>query len=157
VYLLDSDILGFTLSDPERYPLLIQNLDATDPSERWISIVTAQELIAWRYNPLLKAASQQPPAVLRAYHNFLDILGVLCSLQIKQFDENALKEFRNMAGAGNIGVRDRRIAAIALSNNLTVITNNERDFRAIQNARPELRVENWTKQSYFPRSSTNTI
>jgi predicted nucleic acid-binding protein len=151
VYLLDSDILGFTLSDPERYPLLIENLDASDPSERWISIITAQELIAWRYNPLLKTASQQPPAVLRAYHNFLDILVVLCELQIKQFDASAMQEFRKMRGAGNIGARDRRIAAIALSSNLTVVTNNESDFVRIQEARPELIVENWTKQLYFPR------
>jgi len=65
VYLFDSDIFSFTLSDPEHYPLLSENLDATDPSERWISIITAQELIAWRYNPLLKVPSQQPPRVLR--------------------------------------------------------------------------------------------
>ena len=157
VYLIDSDILGFTLSAPERYPLLIQNLDASDPSERWISIVTVQELIAWRYNPLLKTASQQPPAVLRAYHNFLDILVVLCALQVKQFDADAMREFRSMKGAGNVGARDRRIAAIALSNDLTVVTNNESDFEGIKQARPELNVEYWTKRLYFPRNSASAL
>lgn len=154
MYLLDSDIFSFTLSDPEQYPLLSENLDATDPSERWISTITAQELIAWRYNPLLKVPSQQPPRVLKAYLNFLDMLAVLCVLQIKPFDEAALKEFRKMPG--NVGSRDRRIAAIALAHNFTVVTNNERHFNAIQRERRELRVENWTKRVYFPRTSTNT-
>jgi tRNA(fMet)-specific endonuclease VapC len=38
------------------------------------------------------------------------------------------------------GVRDLRIAAIALTNNLTVLTNNRRDFAIV----PGLTIEDWT-------------
>lgn len=148
MYLLDTDITSFWLTKPEEHPPLIPNFDATDPSERWISVVTAQELTAWRYKPLLRVESQQPPRVLHAYKNFFEMVQVLGSLQIKPFDEDALAEFRNMRGAGNVGVRDRRIAAIALAHGFTVVTNNTRDFEAIKAARPELLIENWAEREY---------
>lgn len=155
MYLLDADIFSFTLRS-SLHPLVIRNLDATQPSERWLSIIGVQEILAWKYNPLLKTASQQSPKVLRAYGEFHDLLRVLCSIQIKPFDEAAMSEFSNMAGAGNIGIMDRRVAAIALANKFTVVTNNEQHFLPIKVVRPELQIENWNKRLY-PRNPTNTI
>lgn len=149
MYLLDTCIVSFWLRAPDAYPQLIPNFEATAPSERWISVVTAQELIAWRYNPLLKTGSQQPPKVLKAYQQFLEMIDILGSLQIKPFDEDALVEFNNMRGTGHVGARDRRMAAIALANNFTMVTNNEQDFDDIKRARPELRTENWARYLYL--------
>jgi predicted nucleic acid-binding protein len=91
--------------------------------------------------------------VLKAYKDFYEMVGILGSLQIKPFDEAALREFNNMSGAGHVGVRDRRMAAIALANDFTVVTNNERDFDAIKVVRPELRIENWARRAYSSRIS----
>src|ERR1043166_8564695 len=140
--------MSFYLRAPEVYEPLSPNFDATDPSERWISVITAQELTAWRYNQLLKVSNQQPPRVLVAYKNFLDMAQLLGGLQIKPFDDRALAEFNNMRGAGSVGARDRRIAAIALANDFTVVTNNVGHFETIKQARPELRIEEWARTLY---------
>jgi tRNA(fMet)-specific endonuclease VapC len=69
----------------------------------------------------------------------------LTIMEIKYFDENAAKEFgivkkdlmdRNCL----IGPYDMLIGSHAKSLNLTLVTNNEREFKRIQN----LKIENWT-------------
>jgi tRNA(fMet)-specific endonuclease VapC len=56
---------------------------------------------------------------------------------------NAYGSIRTMLSTKGtiIGANDLWIAAHALATNLTVVTNNEREFRRV----PGLTVENWTK------------
>lgn len=140
MYLLDTNTVRYGLHEPDNYPLVVDNLNANNHLDIWISVITVQELIEWRYNPLLIASSQQPPYVLRVYEQFFDILEDICGLQVKPFDSEALKNFSGMPG--NVGVQDRRIAAIALAGDLTVVSHDD-DFEEIKKRKPQLKLVDW--------------
>ncbi len=139
MYLLDTNTVRYGLYEPDKYPLVVQNLIASG-HETWISIVTVQELIEWRYNPLLIANSQQPPYVLTVYERFLEIVRDICSLQIKPFDADALNNVSGMPG--NVGIQDRRIAATALACNLIMVSH-DGDFTTIKGSKPNLKLVDW--------------
>ena len=68
----------------------------------------------------------------------------LIPLEIVQFDENAASFYGNLRAtlerSGQIiGAMDLLIAAHALSLNLTLVTNNTKEFNRVQN----LTLENW--------------
>jgi predicted nucleic acid-binding protein len=62
-------------------------------------------------------------------------------MNVLSFTHEAQEHFADMRGLGSrIGTMDRRIAAIALATNSTLLTRNLRDFRGV----PGLVVEDWT-------------
>jgi len=78
--------------------------------------------------------------------NRIALMEFLAIMEIKQFDENAAKEYgilkkdlkdRNCL----IGSLDMLIAAHAKSLKITLVTNNTREFARVQN----LKIEDWTK------------
>jgi len=152
VYILDTNIISFSVYQTARYPTLIKNFRANKVADRWISIVTAEELIAWRYTPLDGLRNAPRAEVLKAYYYFRDILAVIhvYHSQIKEFDGTAYNEFLGMPGS--VDEADRRIAAIALAHDFIVVTHDETDFKAIQKAKPRLKVQNWVTTDY---SNTN--
>ena len=61
--------------------------------------------------------------------------------QVVGFDATVVREFDNLrAKKVRIATMDLRIAAIALSQGMTVLTRNVRDFNQV----PGLKVEDWT-------------
>lgn len=148
MYILDTNIIGFSVYRTASYPILVKNFRATKPTDRFISIVTAEELIAWRYDPLVKLKTAPRVQVLKAYYYFRDILAVIHAYHnlIKEFDDAAYDEYLGMPG--HVDENDRRIAAIALAHGLTVVTHNESDFQAIKIAKPALKVQNWVTTDY---------
>ncbi|MDQ5847275.1 MAG: type II toxin-antitoxin system VapC family toxin [Acidobacteriota bacterium] len=148
MYILDTNIIGFSVYQTASHPLLVKNFRATKPTDRWISIVTAEELIAWRLFPLVELKAAPRSQIASAYWYFRDILAVIhvYHSQIMPFDESAYDEFLGMPG--DVDVNDRRIAAIALVHDLTVVTHNESDFVAIKRAKPDLRIQNWVTTDY---------
>ena len=94
-----------------------------------VSAITAAEL---RYGAAMKASEAR--AVERA----------LMSLSIAPFDAAAARVYGEVRSALRlkgtpIGPLDMLIAALAIALNLTLATNNVREFRRV----PGLRVENW--------------
>jgi tRNA(fMet)-specific endonuclease VapC len=98
----------------------------------YISTITLAELEFGNANSLYKEKNQL------ALLEFLTIIG------IKHFDENAAKEYgiikkdlkdKNIL----IGSFDMLIGAHAKSLNMTLVTNNVREFERIQ----DLKIENW--------------
>ncbi len=148
MYLLDTNIISYSVFHPASYPLLEKNIRATRPSDRWVSIVTAHELIAFKYEKVDKIKSMASGPLLKFYEHFDDILSLIRKLQIKPFDLDVYRQFLGMPGS--VGVHDRRIAATALAYNFTVVTH-DKDFRAIKAVRPKLRVEDWVKNDYTRR------
>jgi predicted nucleic acid-binding protein len=148
VYLLDTNIISFSVYHPTLHPLLEKNIRATRPSDRWISVITAHELIAFKYENIGRTKSMASGPLLKFYEQFDDILSLIRKLQIKPFDSDAYRQFLGMPGA--VGVHDRRIAATALAYDLTLVTH-DGDFRAIKAVRPKLRVEDWVEKDYTGR------
>jgi predicted nucleic acid-binding protein len=142
VYVLDSDIVRYGLYHPENYPHLVRRLNSIPKREQWISVVTAQELVAFRLHPLTHADSQNPPRLLENYHRFSEILEDLKRFQVLEFDQAAYDQFERMR-AVHVSVNDRRIAATALARGYHVVTNNQQHFERIQQACPELRIDDW--------------
>lgn len=148
MYLLDTNIISYSVYHPDHHRLLAQNIRATRPNDRWISVVTAHELIAFKYEKIAATKSMGRGPLLRVYQALDDILRLICRLPIKPFDEDAYSHYLGMPG--HIDVNDRRIAATALSNNFTVVSHNG-DFDAIKAVKPALRVEDWVDTDFTKR------
>ncbi len=80
----------------------------------------------------------------RKNESYIALMTFLSNIKILDFNSKAADAYANirtnLEKKGNIiGNMDQLIAAHALSSNLTLVTNNEREFKRIKN----LKVENW--------------
>ena len=81
------------------------------------------------------------PRLLLAYQWMRKDIELLQRFPIMDYDAAAEAQFQSLTHlVTKTGVRDLRIAAIALVNNLTVLTDNKRDFGAV----PGLSIDDWT-------------
>lgn len=141
MYLLDTNIVRNGLFHPEAHPYLVHKINTVRRRDQYISVVTAEELIAFRWGSIQHHNKTKSPRIVNAYHDFYELLGDLKQLQIVPFDEEAYRIFQGLAQfQTSIGTQDRRIAATALAGDYTVVTGNTQDFEII----PGLRVEDWT-------------
>jgi tRNA(fMet)-specific endonuclease VapC len=130
-YLLDTNICIYLIKEkPSR---VIEKFREVAPLEVGISAITVAEL-------LYGAAKSQFPE-----RNEVALREFLLPLTVVDFDFEAAKYYGYIRSilekqGKPIGGMDLLIAAHALSLNLVVVTNNEREFRRIEN----LKVENWT-------------
>ena len=123
-FLLDSNICIYLLdgSDLERAMRVADKLAHYDPAEVTLSAVTVAEVfVGIREQEAMDAAA-----------SFFDQFTIL------PFDEECAKTYAGIPFKR--ASFDRLIAATALHHELTIITNNEKDFSNV----PGLKVENWT-------------
>ena len=86
--------------------------------------------------------AQTNTELLRGYSLFLEILEGFRAAVILPFDAEAVAIFDRMrAKRVRVATMDLRIAAIALSQNLTLLTRNTGDFSKV----PGLVTEDWSK------------
>lgn len=133
MYLLDTDILS-NLMRRRPSESLIARLAQVDPQHQFTSSVTLGELVYGAYR------TGEPAGVF--LDRFRQIL--LPNLAVLPFDASAAWRYGEVRAAlerrgSPIGDADLRIAAIALSRELTMVTTNVRHFERV----PGLRVENW--------------
>lgn len=129
-YMLDTNICIYAMK--KNMPLL-QKLLAKDPADMCISSIALSELLFGIEKSKKKESNKQI------------LLSFLSNLTILNYDENAALEYatlrNNLENSGTpIGAMDMLIAAHALSKNLVLITNNEKEFQRVQG----LKIENWT-------------
>jgi tRNA(fMet)-specific endonuclease VapC len=135
-YLLDTD--HYTLHE-WGHPPLRQRLAALPPEAIAISVVTAEESLRGRL--ALLARNQPGAARLHAYAKFLETLRFLNTIPIVAFEQAAEDQFQFLkAQKLRIGTSDLKIAAVALANNLMVVTRNRQDFGRV----PGLKLEDWS-------------
>ena len=81
--------------------------------------------------------------IVHGYEMFLDLLEFYSAGQILPFNEAAALTAMELKRQHKVRFKpmDLRIAAIALTNSLTLVTRNSVDFERV----PDLRIEDWTK------------
>lgn len=127
--LLDTDTCIYLINRDR--PQVLARLRRFHPTSIAISSLTLAEL-AWG---VAKSGSPRNRAALESF---------IASFTVLPFDANAAFAYGDLRArlqrAGTpIGPMDMLIAAHALALDLTLVTNNEREFRRV----PELRIENW--------------
>jgi tRNA(fMet)-specific endonuclease VapC len=134
--ILDSDILTLFFSGHDRVIRRVQA--ASEPIVT--TVISWCEIIRGRIDFLLKAAEAQQ--VRRASWLLERSEQNLAKLVIVRFDESAAAEFDRLRldrKLRKIGRADLLIAAIALTNQATLVSRNLRHFRTVAG----LRLENW--------------
>jgi tRNA(fMet)-specific endonuclease VapC len=147
MYLLDRDHLSIlqwqTMPD---YQVLAQHLQRCKSSEVFASIVSFHEEVRG-WNRYVNAA-RSTQGVVRAYQKFEQILTDFSAMQVLPFDAAAAIVFDQLRSQRiRIGTMDLRVAAIAIGNDLTIVTRNFVDFAKV----PGLRVEDWTIPPSTPK------
>ncbi|MBI3462647.1 MAG: type II toxin-antitoxin system VapC family toxin [Planctomycetes bacterium] len=140
MYLLDTDHVVILQQQivPE-YDQLMQRILARDPGLFFVSIVSFHEqVMGW--NAYISRAKSQD-GVVRGYERLQRLLSNFADAQVLGFDDTAAEIFSEMRKHRvRIGVMDLRISAIALSQDMTVLSRNLADFRKV----PGLSVQDWT-------------
>jgi tRNA(fMet)-specific endonuclease VapC len=135
-FLFDTDHL--TLFD-YGHPRVRQRYAAEPADAIGISAVSVQETLRGRLAAVARHASG--PSHVQAYANLVASIQLFQQFPIVAYDiacENRFQQLRSLRL--RVGTQDLKIAALALINNLTVLTRNRRDFGRI----PGLRLDDWS-------------
>lgn len=129
-YLLDTNICIYWLNT--RHPRIVERLDTVPASALGMSVVTWGEL-------QFGAAKSHQPALVR--RNLEALAEAVPPLALPAEAAGHYGELRaTLERKGTlIGANDLWIAAHALAESRTLVTNNAREFKRV----PKLKVENW--------------
>lgn len=117
---------------------IARRLNSVDSSEIAITIVTVEEQFRGRFQVIRRAS---PDELVPAYHKLQVTFDSLKSFNVLGFTTEAQEIYTNLIHQKiKVGRQDLRIAAIALSMNAILVTQNNRDFCQV----PNLVLENWT-------------
>ena len=128
-YMLDTNICIYAIK--KQMPLL-QKLLAKDPSELCISSITLSELLFGIEKSNMKESNRKK------------LMTFLTNIAILDYDSDAALEYAKLRSALErtgqpIGAMDMLIAAHALSKDMILVTNNEKEFKRVN----DLKLENW--------------
>ncbi len=140
-YLLDTDHLSILQRrGGAAYAVLVLNLNSHPDSDIGVSVVSLHEQ-AMGCNALVNNF-RSPTDVLLGYELLANAIEDFRRFAVTPFDTAAQAVFDQFKATKiRVGTMDLRIAAIALSRNLTVVTRNARDFAQV----PGLTIEDWTQ------------
>ena len=134
MFLFDTNICSYLISSTKPYSQnILSHLTRYGKKDIFISSITVAEMFYGIEN------STQKELNLKLMGDFISNFGVLdfTSKNAASYGKIRL-EMKNKNR--RIGDMDMLIAAVALSNDLVLVTNNEKDFKDIS----ELRMENWS-------------
>ena len=135
-FLLDTDHL--TLME-HGHPPLKRHLVTQTQGSVGFTVLTAAESLRGRLSAIGRARNSA--ARLASWGYFLDSIRIFQQFPLVAFDQAAEKRFQQLLSLRlRIGTQDTMIAAIALANNLVLVTRNRRDFGRI----PGLRIDDWS-------------
>ena len=139
-YLLDTDHISFLQRRKgAEFVALTTNMGRHSPSDFVASVVSFHEQILGAQAFLNRAVA--PIDVQRGYTLLIEILNTFCTSPVLPFDGAASTTFATLVHSRiRVATMDLRIASIALSQNLTLLTRNQRDFGRV----PNLVAEDWT-------------
>ena len=131
MYCVDTDVLSALMRRDPPLPL-VRRVAALAPTEQCTTSITLGEL-------LYGASKRGSNRLMRRVEELILSAGLVIP-----FDEPAARVYGGLRatleqGGRRLAEPDLRIASIALSRDLTLVTGNTRHFSHV----PELRVENW--------------
>ncbi len=139
-YLLDTDHISFLQRrSGSEFSRLTMRMGQYSPADFALSIVSLHEQVLGAHNFINRARTNTD--MLRGYNLLLEIFQGFASAPVLPFDAEAIAIFDELRGQRvRVSTMDLRIAAIAMSRNLVLLTRNVRDFSKV----PELVTEDWT-------------
>jgi tRNA(fMet)-specific endonuclease VapC len=139
-YLLDTDHISFLQRRSSvEFTRLILRMGQYSPNDFSLSVVSLHEQVLGAHDFINRGQTNNN--VVRGYTLLMEILQSFSSAPILPFDVQANAIFEDLKRQKiKVSTMDLRIATIALSRNLVLLTRNERDFSKV----PGLVTENWT-------------
>ena len=140
MFLLDTDHLVILQTRPRgNFERLINRMNRHPASTFFVSIISFHEqVLGW--NTYISRA-RDTAGVVRGYQRLHDLLEYFKDAQVLPFDQAAAEAFDALRAARiRTATMDLRIAAVALSRDMIVLTRNISDFQRV----PHLKVEDWT-------------
>ena len=131
-FLLDTDILSYLARDAST--ALTDKLRSMSPDDMAMSVVTRGEI---EFGLLKQPPSQATRLRMKGLLELIETLGVPPDAATHYRDLRHSLQSRGMP----VGNNDMWIAAHALAEQRTLVTNNQREFGRV----PGLLVENWTR------------
>jgi tRNA(fMet)-specific endonuclease VapC len=140
-YLLDTDHLSILQKSTGRdYECLSARMSQIPISDFGISIVTVHEQFLGSHTYINRTRNAQD--LVKGYEFMTKLVGNIKTIPIATFDDKASILFESFQSKGvKVATMDLRIAAIASSRGLILLTRNYQDFVKV----PELKIEDWTQ------------
>jgi tRNA(fMet)-specific endonuclease VapC len=139
VFLFDTNHISvWQRGEGASYERLLSRLSNHSGEHIFVSIVSFHELLNGWIAYMAKRQSSE--SLVRAYFEFETILKDFSVMQLLPFDRKAAEVFDELAKEKlRVGSMDLRIAAIAIANQMTLLTQNTVDFERI----PGLQIDDW--------------
>lgn len=139
MFILDTDHISLIDRGGAEGQRILQRLATVPAADVAVCIVNYEEQMRGWLAEI--AATKSVDRQLPKYKQLDEILGYYCGETILPFDAQALVQFQNLwIQRVRIGTMDLKIAAIALSNNATLLTRNSKDFGKV----PGLQIDDWS-------------
>jgi len=139
-YLLDTDHISFLQRrSSSEFSRLTFRMSQHSLSDFALSIISFHEQVIGAHSFINRAQTNTDMA--RGYALLLETLNSFAKAPVLPFDAKAISIFDEMRSQKvRVSTMDLRIAAIAISNNLVLLTRNTGDFSKV----PSLITEDWT-------------
>jgi tRNA(fMet)-specific endonuclease VapC len=138
-YVLDTDHVSLL---QRRQPQVVHRLSIVPAADVAVTIITVDEQLQGRLAVIRRAKTQVNAA--RGYERLNEIIRFYASVTVALYDSAAALQFDELRQEGvRIGTQDLRITAITLTQGMTLVTRNARDFRQV----PGLLMEDWSQRA----------
>jgi len=139
-HLLDTDHVSILERRGAEYSIIRGNMANHSRADVGASVVSVQEQARGFLNLLNQARTAAQTLV--AYQLIFNVIDFFRNHPLVEFEFAAWAKFDQLKALKlGVGTLDLRIAAIALANDLTLVTRNRSDFEKV----PDLRIEDWTR------------
>lgn len=136
LYVLDTDHISLY---QRSHPAVVSRMQATDPQELAVTIITVEEQLRGWFGLIRKANSSDK--LQWAYLSLHQNVEFFNTIRVLDLSGDAVNRYSALRSAKvRIGTQDLRIASIVLSVNATLVTRNRRDFEQV----PNLKIVDWT-------------
>jgi tRNA(fMet)-specific endonuclease VapC len=141
-HLLDTDHIAFLqLQDGMEWAVLVGHIQSVGQQNVAVSVISFHEQVMGIHEKLNQA--RRPADLPRWYRRMGELFDLYSKTNLVLFDDSAAAVLEVLRKTPKLRIKpmDLRIASVALSENLVLVTRNVRDFGKV----PGLRTEDWTK------------